>query len=93
MCGVRGRIFHELEVVFNALVLCLMGTETLMYSSFIPVESRARSVVFPPEPATTRCMWSEAYVYVICVYDDSNRPKTDPPSQSDGVLGAWRMLK
>ena len=32
MCGVRGRIFHELEVVFNALVLCLKGTETLMYS-------------------------------------------------------------
>ena len=22
MCGVRGRFFHELEVVFNALVLC-----------------------------------------------------------------------
>ena len=54
MCGVRGRIFHELEVVFNDLVLlCLRGTETLMYSSFIPVESRARSIVFPPEPATT----------------------------------------
>ena len=50
---VRGRIFHELGVVFNALVLCLMGIETLMYSSFIPVESRARSIVFPPEPATT----------------------------------------
>ena len=38
MCGVRSRIFHELEVVFNALVLCLTGTETLMYSSFILVE-------------------------------------------------------
>ena len=53
MCGVRGRIFHELEVVFDSLVLCLRGTETLMYSSFIPVESRARPIVFPPEPAAT----------------------------------------
>ena len=53
MAYVRGRIIHELEVVFNALVLCLRGTETLMYSSFIPVENRARSIVFPPEPATT----------------------------------------
>ena len=53
MCGVRGRIFHELEVVFNALILCLRRTETLMYSSFIPVESRASSIVFSPEPATT----------------------------------------
>ena len=49
----RGRISHELEVVFNALALCLRGTETLMHSSFIPVERRARSIVFPPEPATT----------------------------------------
>ena len=53
MCGARGRIFNELEVVLNALALCLKGTETLMYSSVIPVESRARSIVFPPEPATT----------------------------------------
>ena len=53
MCGVSGRIIHELEVVLNALVQCLRGTETLMYSSIIPVESRARSIVFPPEPATT----------------------------------------
>ena len=53
MYGVRGRVLHELEVVFNALVLCLRETETLMYSSFIPVESRVRSIVFPPEPATT----------------------------------------
>ena len=53
VCGVRGRIFHELEVVFNALVLCLRRTETLMYSSFSPVEVRARLIVFPPEPATT----------------------------------------
>ena len=52
MCGVRGKIFHQLEVVFNALVLCLRATETLMYS-FIPVENRARLIVFPPEPATT----------------------------------------
>ena len=37
--SVRGRIFHELEVVFNALVLCFRGTENLMYSSFIPIES------------------------------------------------------
>ena len=41
MCGVRGRSFHELAVVFNPLVLCFRGIETLMYSSFIPVESRA----------------------------------------------------
>ena len=41
ICGVRVRIFHELELVFNALVLCLRGTETLMHSSFILVESRA----------------------------------------------------
>ena len=53
MCGVRGRIFHELEVVFNALVLCLRGAKTLMHSSFIPVETRARSIVFPPEPTAT----------------------------------------
>ena len=40
MGGVRGRVFHdELEVVFNALILCSRGTETLMYSSFMPVES------------------------------------------------------
>ena len=50
MCGVRGKVFNELEVVFNALVLCLRGTETLMYSSFIPVQSRARSIVLPPNP-------------------------------------------
>ena len=94
MCGVRGRIFHELEVVFNALVLlCLRGTETLMHSSFFPVESRARSIVFSPEPATIRCMRSEMYVCMICVYDNSNRPRTNPPIQSDDVLGAWRTLK
>ena len=45
-------IITWLVVVFNALVLCLGGMETLMYFSFIPVESRARSIVFPPEPAT-----------------------------------------
>ena len=32
----------------------------------------------------------------VCVYDMcvrySNRPRTHPPSQSDGVLGAWRTL-
>ena len=78
MCGVCGRIFHELEVVLNALVVCLRGTETLMYSSFIPVESRARSIVFQPEPATSWCMWSGMYVCIICVYDNSNRPRTDP---------------
>ena len=41
MCGVRGRIFHELEVliVFNALIPYLD-----LYSWFIPVESRARSI-------------------------------------------------
>ena len=65
VCGVRGRIFHELEVVFNDLVLCLRGTETFMYSSFIPVESRARSIVFLPEPSTTSCMWSEMYVFMM----------------------------
>ena len=45
--GARGRISHELEVlkVFNALVLCLRGTETLTYSSFILVEGRVRSHV------------------------------------------------
>ena len=54
MRAVRGRIFHELEVVvFNALVLCLRETETLMYFSFIPVEGRARSIVLLTEPATT----------------------------------------
>ena len=53
MCDVRGRIFHELEVVFNALGLCLRAAETLMYFSFIPVKSRARSIVLPLEPATT----------------------------------------
>ena len=52
MCGVRGRIFHGLEIVFNAVVLCLRGTETLMYSSFIRIENRARSIVFQPEAAT-----------------------------------------
>ena len=93
MCGVRGRVLHELEVVFNALVLCLRGTTTLTYSSFIPVESRAGSIVFPSEPATTSCMWSGMYVCMICMYDDSNRPRADPPSQSDDVLGAWRTLK
>ena len=30
---------------------------------------------------------------MIFVYDNSNRPKTDPPNRSDGVLGAWRTLK
>ena len=30
---------------------------------------------------------------MICVYDNSKRPRTDPPIQSDGVLGAWRTLK
>ena len=94
MCGVRGRIFHELEVVFNALVLCLRGTEPWMYSSCIPLKSRAGSIVFPPEPATIVYL-----IYVvrnICVYDmydNRNRPRTDPPSQLDGVLGAWRTLK
>ena len=55
MCGVRGRLFHELEVVFNALfgTTVFEGNRNLMYSSFIPVESRARSIMFPPEPATT----------------------------------------
>ena len=53
MCGVRDMIFQELGAVFNAVVLRLRGTETLMYSLFIPVESRARSTVLPPEPATT----------------------------------------
>ena len=34
MCGVRGRIFHELEVVFKALVLlCSRGTEPLIHAS------------------------------------------------------------
>ena len=43
LCGVRSGIFHELEVEFNALeLLCLRVTKTLMYSSFIPVENRAR---------------------------------------------------
>ena len=42
---VVGFPMNELEVVvFNALVLCLRGTKTLIYSSFIPVESRARSI-------------------------------------------------
>ena len=51
MCRVRGKIFHELEVVFNALVLCMRGTKNLLiFSSFIPVKSRARWIVFPPEP-------------------------------------------
>ena len=53
MCSVRGRIYNELDVVFNALVLCTRGTQTLMYSSFTHVECRARSIVFPPEPATS----------------------------------------
>ena len=53
MCGVHGRILHELEVVFNVLVLGLRGTETLTYSSFIPEESAARSMVSPSEPDTT----------------------------------------
>ena len=35
------------------LVLCLRRSERLMYSSFISVERRARSTVFPSEPATT----------------------------------------
>ena len=30
---------------------------------------------------------------MICVYDNSSRRRTDPPSQSDSVLGAWRTLK
>ena len=58
MCGIRGMIFGGisilLEVVFNSLVpLRLKGTDTLMYFSFIPIESREISKVFPPEPATT----------------------------------------
>ena len=61
---VRGRILHELEVVFNALVLCLRGTETLANSSFIPVESRARSIVFLPELPRL-----DSVVRNVCVYD------------------------
>ena len=46
MCGARGKIFHELEVVFKAFVLlCLRGTETLMYSLFIPIEIRTRCAI------------------------------------------------
>ena len=30
---------------------------------------------------------------MVCLFDNSHRPRTDPPSQSDGVLGAWRTLK
>ena len=69
MCRVRGRIFHELEVVHNALVwYCAWGEpKPLMCSSCIPVESTARLMVFPPEPATTSCMWPEMYVCLICV--------------------------
>ena len=29
ICRVRGGIYHELEVVFNALVLCLKETKNL----------------------------------------------------------------
>ena len=43
---VRFGVFHELEIVFDALVLCLRETETLLYSFFVPVESRARSIEF-----------------------------------------------
>ena len=41
MCGVRGRIFHELKVVFSALfsTVCEGRKKTLMCSSFIPVGS------------------------------------------------------
>ena len=68
MCGVRGKIFHELEVVFNDLVLCLRGTDTLMYSLYIPVESRARSIAFPPETAKNLMhVVRNACVYNICI--------------------------
>ena len=64
-----------------------------MYSSVIAVESRARSILFPPDPATTYSTQSELYVCMIREYDNSNRPRTNPPSQSNGVLGSWRTLK
>ena len=54
MCGVRGRIFHELEVVFKALVLCLKGTETLMYSSFVKISKFANNLVCSNRPVRLR---------------------------------------
>lgn len=67
MVYVHGRISHGLDVqVLNALVLCLTVTETLIYSPHIIVESRASSIMLPHEPATTRCMSSERYVFAAC---------------------------
>ena len=73
MCRVRGRILDEFETVLIAFALCLRGTQNLDgYSSFIPVASRVRYIVFAPDPG------SETYVCRICVYDNSNRPRTAP---------------
>ena len=38
MRGVRGRVFHELEVLLNALTLYSRASETLIHSSFTHVE-------------------------------------------------------
>ena len=52
MAYVIGLSMGWMSCLTRWLVLWLSGTEALMYSSFILVESRARSVVFPPEPAS-----------------------------------------
>ena len=86
MCGIRGRIFHELEVVLNALVLCLRGTETLMYPSLIPVESTARSTVFPPDPPLLdACGQKRMCIWYVCTIIAADLEQIQPANQ----MASW----